>query len=495
MSIRFDLEQIISQVGRDKGIDKKVLITALESAVLSAAKKHYGHNRNLEAAYNSELGEIEVIEFRTVVDDVQDHATQMTREEARKEFDPNCEVGDELGRKLNSTELGRIAAQTAKQVIIQKLRDAERDIIFSEYRDRKGELVNGIVQRFERRNIVVNLGRTDAVLPEREQIQRERYRQGDRVRAMILDIDPAARGPQVVLTRSHPEFMKKLFELEVPEISEGIVEIRSVAREPGERAKIAVYSNDPSVDPVGACVGIKGSRVQAVVSELRGERVDIVPWTADAPSFVARALQPATVVRVVVDEEEHAMEVVVSDEELSLAIGRRGQNVKLASKLSGWRIDVRSESVAEEENRRARKALESIPGIGFGESELLFQEGYRSVKDVASAALEDIMAVEGLDAEKASRIQQGAAELLKQMTDEAISVEEDEEQRRLTDIDQLVLPEETKNLLVQGGFTSIQSLASVNANELREVTNLDAEQANAVCSATEAFLRVQRPMI
>jgi len=226
--------------------------------------------------------------------------------------------------------------------------------------------VNGIVQRFERGNIVVNLGRTDAVIPQREQIQRERYRQGDRVRAMILDIDPAARGPQVILTRSHPEFMKKLFEIEVPEISERIVEIKNVAREPGERAKIAVYSSDTNVDPVGACVGIKGSRVQAVVAELRGERIDIVTWTHDFPSFVARSLSPADVVRVVVDEDEHAMEVVVADDQLSLAIGRQGQNVKLASKLTGWRIDVRSESVAEEEAKRARDALESIPGIGFG---------------------------------------------------------------------------------------------------------------------------------
>lgn len=489
MSIRFDLEQIINQVGRDKGIDKKVLIAALESAVLSAAKKHFGHGRNLEATYNSELSEIEVLEFRTVVDKVTDTATQMTMDEARKEFDPDCEIGDELGRKLNSDDLGRIAAQTAKQVIIQKLRDAERDIIYSEYRDRKGELVNGIVQRFERRNIIVNLGRTDAILPEREQIPRERYRQGDRIRAMILEIDPVSRGPQIVLTRSHPEFMRKLFELEVPEIAEGIVEIKSVAREVGERAKIAVYSNDASVDPVGACVGIKGTRVQAVVSELRGERIDIVTWTADAPSFVARALSPAVVVRVVVDEEEHAMEVVVADDQLSLAIGRRGQNVKLASKLTGWRIDVRSESVAEEESKRARKSLESIPGIGFGESELLFQEGYRSVKEVSEASVEELMDVEGIDSEKASIILQGAQELVKEMVEET----EVDDEARLTDIDQLVLPVEVKESLVKNGYETIQSLASVSADEVRDITGMSIEEAQSVCSATEAFLRVQRP--
>lgn len=486
--MRFDLEQVVNQVGRDKGIDKNTLITALESAVLSAAKKHFGHNLNLEAKYNAELGEIEVIEFRTVVDQVTDTTTQMTKEQARKEYDPDCEVGDELGRKIDSEVMGRIAAQTAKQVIIQKLRDAEREIIYSEYRDRKGELVNGIVQRFERGNIVVHLGRTDAILPSREQIQRERYRQGDRVRAMILDIDPVSRGPQVVLTRSHPEFMKKLFELEVPEISEGIVEIKSVAREPGERAKIAVYSSDPNVDPVGACVGIKGSRVQAVVSELRGERIDIITWTPDAPSFVARALSPAEVVRVIVDEDDHAMEVVVADDQLSLAIGRQGQNVKLASKLTGWRIDVRSESVAEEESKRARKALESIPGIGFGQSELLYQEGYRTVKEVANATVEEIADIEGIDADTAVLILEGAKKVVEEMVQTSGDLEEDE---RLTDIDQLVLADHLRVALIEHGFENIQSLASISTDELVQRTGLGSEEASVICSATEAFLRYQ----
>lgn len=489
MGIRFDLDQIINQVGRDKGINKQVLIEALESAVLSAAKKHFGHNLNLEAMYNNELGEIEVHEFRTVVERVEDPVTQITLADARREFDPDCEVGDELGRKLNSTELGRIAAQTAKQVIVQKLRDAERDLIYGEYKDRKGEIVNGIVQRFERGSIIVNLGRTDAILPQREQIQRERYRQGERVRAMILDIYPVSRGPQIVLTRSHPEFMRKLFEIGVPEISEGIVEIRAVAREPGERAKIAVYSNDPNVDPVGACVGIKGTRVQAVVSELRGEKIDIVTWTPDAPSFVARALSPADVVRVVVDEEEHAMEVVVADDQLSLAIGRKGQNVKLASKLTGWRIDVRSESVAEEESKRARKALESIPGIGFGESELLYQEGYRSIPEVAAATVEDLTAIEGVDPERVADILAGARQLAEQL---AQSTEIDTGGERVTDIDQLILPLEIKTLLMENGFDSIQSLAAISAEDLTERTGLRPEEAEMVCSATEAFLRFQK---
>lgn len=490
MGIRFDLEQIVNQVGRDKGINKEVLILALESAVLSAAKKHYGHDRNIEATYSSELGEIEVLEFRTVVDEVTDSATQMCLEEARREFAVDCEVGEELGRKLDSAELGRIAAQTAKQIIIQKLRDAERDIIFGEFRDRKGELVNGIVQRFERGNIVVNLGRTDAVLPEREQISKERYKQNDRIRAMILDIDPASRGPLVILTRSHPDFMKKLFELEVPEISEGVVEVKSVAREPGERAKIAVYSNDPGVDPLGACVGIKGSRVQAVVNELRGERIDIVPWSPDAPSFVARALSPAEVLWVVVDEDEHAMEVVVSDEQLSLAIGRKGQNVKLASKLTGWRIDVRSESVAEEESKRVRAALESIPDIGFGESELLFQEGYQTLQEVANASFEELADIEGIGQDRAAAILQGARDVLNSgSSDEERGGHDSYSAENDIGVDQLILPRALLNTLTTSGLTTVKSIVALSVDDLSENTGLPAQEAETVLNAATSFLK------
>lgn len=495
MGIKFDLDQIISQVGRDKGINKQTLIEALESAVLSAAKKHFGHNLNLEATYNEEVGEIEVHEFKTVVAErshIDDPATQVTLVEARKDFDPDCEVGDEIGKKLDSSVLGRIAAQTAKQVISQKLRDAERDIIYSEYKDRKGEIVSGIVQRFEKGTLIVNLGRTDAILPQREQMQRERYNQGDRVRAMILDIYPISRGPQVVLTRSHPEFMRKLFESAVPEVGESIVEIKSVAREPGERAKIAVYSTDPNVDPVGACVGVKGTRVQTVVSELRGEKIDIVTWTPDAPSFVARALSPADVVRVIVDEEEHSMEVVVADDQLSLAIGRRGQNVKLATKLTGWRIDVRSESLAEEESKRARLALESIEGIGIGESELLYQEGYRSVYEVSQATLDDLISIEGLEPGRASQILQSAQKLAEEQSLVASEVDVDGN-RKITDIDQLILPEEVREMLIDNGFDSIQSIAPLGPEDLVEQAGLRPEEADVVCAATEAFLRVQRP--
>lgn len=491
MGIKFDLDQVISQVGRDRGIDREVLVKALESAVLSAAKKHYGHSKNIEATYNDELSEIEVIEFRTVVDNVTDAETQMTQQDARVEFDPDCEVGDELGIKLDSEELGRIAAQTAKQVIIQKLRDAERDIIFSEYRDRKGEIVNGSVQRFERGNIIVNLGRTDAVLPEREQIPRERYGQNERIRALILEIDPVARGPQVLLTRSHPQFLKKLFELEVPEINEGIIELKAAAREPGERAKVAVYSSDPNIDPVGACVGIKGSRVQAVVNELRGERIDIVTWTADSPSFVARALAPAEVLRVVVDEDEHAMEVVVSDDQLSQAIGKRGQNVKLASKLTGWRIDVRSESVVEEESKKSMEVLEAIPGLRLGEAELLFQEGFRSIREVALASPGDLAGIDGLEEERAAELLTAARSLQVETEDELdVEVVRDTEDT-LSSIDELFIKSAIKDQLKSKGIGSITALTECDEEDLVAQIGLSESEAASALEAARVFLSAQ----
>jgi N utilization substance protein A len=491
----FDLNAILSQMGRDKGIDKQVLIEAVESAMLSAARKHYGHNLNLETKFNEETGEIEVVQFKVVVERVEDPDTQISLEEARAEVDPDAMVGDELGKKLNTEVLGRIAAQTAKQVIMQKVRDAERGVIYEEYKDSKGDLINGIVLRLERGNIIVNLGRTEAILPKREQIQRERYRPGDRLRGMILDVDRSARGPQIILTRSHPDLLKKLFELEVPEIADKVIELKAVAREPGERAKIAVYSNDPSVDPVGACVGIKGSRVQAVVQELRGERIDIITWTPDEPSFVARALSPAEVSRVVVDEEEHSMEVIVPDDQLSLAIGRRGQNVKLASKLTGWRIDVRSVSVAEEEARRARAALSSIPGVDFMHAELLFQHGFRTVREVADANLEDIFEVEGLSQDQASEIHKSAKAYAEQLGDEADglgSLGGDP----LSDLERLPLTADVREMLVSGGFRTIQSLVEAEDEALRQVSGIEESDVEDIRKVVESFLRAgaQRPV-
>ncbi|MBI4949614.1 MAG: transcription termination/antitermination protein NusA [Deltaproteobacteria bacterium] len=338
-----NLTHIIDQVGKDKGIDKAILIDALESAMLKAAEKRFGQNKVIEAHYQEEAGEIELFLFKTVVEEAQDPDTEISLEEA-KELDPEVALGDSLGVKLNQKEFGRIDAQTAKQIIIQKVREAERNIVFSEYSSKKGEIITGIVQRFEKGDIIVDLGRAEAVLPKKEQVRREGYRQGERLRGIVLDVKAEAKGPQVVMSRTHPGFLIKLFQMEVPEVYEGIVEIKGAAREPGDRAKIAVVSHNNDVDPVGACVGVKGSRVQAVVQELKGEKIDIVHWSDDSAIFVKNTLSPAQIARVIMDESEHAMEVIVPDDQLSLAIGKKGQNVRLAAKLTGWKIDIRTET-------------------------------------------------------------------------------------------------------------------------------------------------------
>jgi len=341
---------------------------------------------------------------------VQDPAVEVTLDEARETLDPDAQLGDELLCKLDSSLFGRIAAQAAKQNIVQRVRDAEREIIYNEFKGREGQLVNGIVQRFEKRNIIVNLGRTDAILPEKEQVPRERYRQGDRIRAYIVSVEITSRGPQIVLSRTHPGMLIKLFEQEVPEIYEGIVEVKGAAREPGGRAKIAVVSNDPDVDPVGACVGMKGTRVQSVVQELRGEKIDIVHWIPDQAEYVCRALAPAKVSKIIIDDDEHSMEVIVPDDQLSLAIGKKGQNVRLASRLTTWRIDVRSEAEAEEETRRARQSIGAIPGINDMAAELLYQAGFKSAEEVSESELEDILDVEGISKEKAEALHKSAKE-------------------------------------------------------------------------------------
>ena len=345
----FNLKHTIDQIVKEKGIDKDVVLEALEQAVLTAANKKFRNTRDLEAHYNPEIGEVELFEFVTVVEEVQDSYKEIDLEEAR-EIDPDVEIGDSLGMKMDASGFSRIAAQTAKQVIIQKVREAERETIFNEFQERQGELINGVVRRFEKGDLVVDLGRAEALLPHKEQTPREVYRQGDRVKALITEIRMTTKGPQIMLSRTHPMMLAKLFEAEVPEIAEGIVEIKSVVREPGSRAKIAVYSHDSDVDPVGACVGMRGSRVQNVVSELRGEKIDIIPWSEDIARFACNALAPAVVSKVYVDEDNRSMEIVVADDQLSLAIGKRGQNVRLAAKLTGWRIDIKSETrVAEAE--------------------------------------------------------------------------------------------------------------------------------------------------
>jgi transcription termination/antitermination protein NusA len=399
-----ELSRVIEQVSKEKGIDRSIVVNAIEAAMLSAARKMVSPTTQLEAKFNPEIGEVELFKILTVVEQVNDPETEISADDARTNLDPEAQIGDELLERLDQ-RYGRIAAQAAKQNLIQRLRDAERDIIYNEFKDRKGELTHsGIVQRFEKKNIIVNLGRTDAILPEKEQIPRERYRQGDRIRALILEVEMSSKGPQIVLSRTHPNFLVKLFEQEVPEVYEGIVEIKGAAREPGGRAKIAVVSNDPDVDPVGACVGMKGTRVQSVVQELRGEKIDIVHWTPDPAEFVCRGLAPAKVAKIIMDEDDKSMEVIVPDDQLSLAIGRKGQNVRLASRLTGFKLDVRSESEAEDEARRARTSLTSVPGIGDVTAELLYQNGFKSPQEVAQADEQAIADIEGLGAEKAAGI-------------------------------------------------------------------------------------------
>ncbi len=404
-----DLNRVIDQVVREKGIDREVLIDALEQAMATAARKKLGTNRTFEAHFDEETGQINIFEYMTVVDEVEDSYTQISLQEAREKYDPECEVGDELGIPIDLGEMSRITAQVAKQVIIHKVREAEREIIYNEFIDRRGEIINGIVQRFERGDIIVNLGRTDAVLPSSEQIRSENYRQGDRIRALLLKVHKESRGPQLILSRTHPELVKKLFEIEVPEIREGLVEIKACAREPGERAKIAVCSHDPDVDPVGACVGVRGSRVRAVVQELRGERIDIVVWHEDPAIYAANALSPAQISRVLMDEERHTMTVIVPEEQLSLAIGRRGQNVKLAAKLMGWKLDI----ITEEESRRReeeRSKLLHLPGMDPLRVALLGRAEIYSLEELAKAPTPRVCEALGIEPEEAEAIKAAANE-------------------------------------------------------------------------------------
>jgi len=407
-----DLRRLIEQVSRDKGIDKDLLLNTIMDAVRSAAKKKYGAKQdNIEVGLAEHTGEIEVFQFKEVVEDVVDSDRQIILEEARL-LDPETEIGDSLGIKLDASSFGRIAAQSAKQVIIQGMRDAERDIVYEDYKDRQGEIINGIVQRQDKSGIIVNLGRTEALVPYNEQVPREMYRQGDRIRAFVLDVKRHAKGPQIILSRVAENFLTSLFEAEVPEIQEGIVKIMAVAREPGSRAKIAVTSKDADVDPVGACVGMKGSRVQNIVQELRGEKIDIVPWNPDPAKFVTQALAPAEVSRIIIDEDNQNMEIIVPDDQLSLAIGKRGQNVRLAAKLTGWKIDVKSESKYSKSMKEGYLSLLKIPGVGEMTASALYEAGFTSAREVAGAAIADLLQVEGLTEKKATTIFASAQALL-----------------------------------------------------------------------------------
>ncbi len=396
-----DLKRIIDQISRDRGFDKKLLVEAIEEAVQSAAKKKLGSRRDIEVRYNEELGEVEVFQFRVVVESQEDEQTEISLVDAQK-LDPEARLNDELGEKMeNIEELGRIAAQSAKQVIIHKMKDAERDVIFDMFKDRLGDVVSGIVQRFERGNMIVNLGRTDAILPKEQQIPKRSFKRGDRVRALLIDVRQNSRDSQLVLSRTANDFLAKLFSMEVPEIAEDIVKIMGVSREPGFRAKIAVSSIETDVDPVGACVGMKGSRVQNVVQELQGERIDIVPWSPDPAKYVYNALAPANVSMVLVDEDAKSLLVVVPNDQLSLAIGRQGQNVRLASKLLGWRIDVKSEQRYENLQEGGYQSLLAIKGVEEALADQLYSRDINSVIDLAKATVEDLTVLRAIDDEQA----------------------------------------------------------------------------------------------
>ncbi len=415
---RLELLQIADAVAREKNIDREIVIAAMADAIQKAARSRYGSESNIRADINSKTGEIRLQRLLEVVEHADDYSTQIPLALAT-DRNPEAQLGDFIADPLPPMDFGRIAAQSAKQVIVQKVREAERDHQYEEYKDRIGEIVNGTVKRVEYGNVIVDMGRGEGIIRRDETIPRENFRYGDRVRAYVYDVRREQRGPQIFLSRTHPQFMVKLFTMEVPEIYDGIIEIRSVARDPGSRAKIAVISNDSSIDPVGACVGMRGSRVQAVVGELQGEKIDIIPWSPSPATFIVNALQPAEVAKVVLDEDAERIEVVVPDEQLSLAIGRRGQNVRLASQLTGWDIDILTE---EEESQRRQKEFNERTAL-FMEAldvdemvgQVLASEGFSQVEEVAYVDLDEITSIEGFDEETAEELQTRAREYLERI--------------------------------------------------------------------------------
>lgn len=409
-----ELTRVIEAVGKDRGIKREIIVAALEQAVLSAAQKKYGPNAVLEAHFNDETGDIDVFLFKKVVDsedDMLEESEEIQIEEARK-LDPDAEIGDELGVKVEAS-FGRIDSQTAKQVIFQKIRDAERDVVFGEYIHRKGEIITGIARRVERGNLIIDLGKTDAVLPRNEIIPGEQFRPGDRVQAFLKDVLSTTRGPQLYLSRACGEYVIKLFENEVPEIRESIVEVKGVAREAGARTKIAVISKDRDVDPVGACVGMKGVRVQAVIQELKGEKIDIIPYSENPVMFVRSALAPAEISSISIDEDRKAMEIMVDDTQLSLAIGRKGQNVRLAANLTGWKLDIVSKSKLEKRTSDVVTQLQLIEGVSDTLAQAILQTGFGSVRDVAAANVDALQKIPGYETEEAAnRLKTGAQKVV-----------------------------------------------------------------------------------
>lgn len=519
------LRMIIDQISRDKGIGADVLIETVEAAILQAAKRTFGNDRELEARYNEETGDVDLFQYMVVTEKVENDEREISYEEIRK-LGLQAELGEELGfqvfyrdedaekakqqdkeygdllkLKTYRRGFGRIAAQTAKQVIIQRVRDAERENIYNEYKDRKGELITGIVRRYERgNNIIVDLGRTEAILPGREQVPRESYRPGDRIVAYVKDIDREARGPLIILSRTDMGLLIKCFEQEVPEIYEGIVRIVNAAREPGARSKIAVASRDIDVDPVGACVGMKGSRVQAVVQELRGEKIDIVPWDRDPARFVCAAIAPAEVSRVIIDEANGSMELVVPDDKLSLAIGRRGQNVRLASQLTGWRLDIISETKFKQIEEEAITALATIQGIDEILAHTLYKLGFRSPEEVVEADPSEIAGIPGLGGQEAAERIRGAAEVAmeklrqKRITEASSRVEPLSERERLLFV--RGVGERTIDLLEQAGYRTVEDVYNeIDEDRLAIRTGLGLKKARQIKQGARDFIESEMKVI
>ena len=454
---RLELLQIADAVAREKSIDRQVVIAAMEDAIQKAAKSRYGSENEIRAEVDPKTGEVRLARLLEVAEDVTNEATQVPLAEARRR-NPDAQIGDFLAEELPPLDFGRVAAQNAKQVIVQKVREAERERQYDEYKDRVGEIVNGIVKRVEYGNVIVDLGRAEAIVRRDETLPRENFRYGDRIRAYVYDVRREQRGPQIFLSRTHPEFMAKLFAQEVPEVYEGIVTIKSVARDPGSRAKIAVVSRDASIDPVGACVGMRGSRVQAVVNELQGEKIDIIQWSPDAATFIVNGLAPAEVVKVVLDEDAERIEVVVPDSQLSLAIGRKGQNVRLASQLTGWDIDIMTEA-SESERRQTEFAERSamfMEALDVDEviAQLLASEGFSSIEEVAFVEPSEISSIEGFDETTADEIQTRAREHL-----DRVEAELDAKRKALGVADELTeIPGLTTAMLVALGENNVKSV-------------------------------------
>jgi N utilization substance protein A len=524
------LDDVLTQVAKDKGIDKTILVASLEEAMKTAAKKHFGQDRALEAKFDPEKGVVEIFQAITVVEEVTDPINAVNQlllgqarakgmevasgdelvfqifyrdEDAAEAKAQDEQYGDILGLKTFRRGFGRIAAQTARQVLMQRTRDVERENVFNEYKDRKNEIVTGIARRMERRNIIVDLGRAEAVLPEREQVPREIYRPGDRVQAFVIDVLREAKGPQIILSRASVNLLTKLFEMEVPEIAEGIVVIEAAAREPGRRAKIAVSSRDGDVDPVGACVGMKGSRVQAVVQELRGEKIDIVPWDEDPARFVCSALAPAEVARVIIDEANHAMEIVVPDDQLSLAIGRFGQNVRLAAQLTGWKLDINSETEVKERREFANKSLSVLPGMNEMLIETLYAHGLREARDIAEASPDLLAQIPGIDVAKIPAMQE--AGLKQQSIDDELKAQNEqvkeaarlvEASRHPDDLSQderlarvRGIGDKTIEQLKASGYATVEDIAKeTDLGKLGNVPGVGIKKARQVKAAAEHYL-------